>query len=160
MGVGLSPLLLLALVLSVSSVRISEEDALRQFKQFILTYNKQYATPEEYQERFKIFTKNLEIAAQYSSEDPHAQYGVTKFSDLSPEEFRDKYLIKNFTRASPAPSQYLQPKSNYSFDDLPPSFDWRHHGVVTVVYNQGQCGSCWFDFSLCVTETIEGFFSY
>lgn len=140
---GSISLVLLALVISVSSVSISKEDALRQFKQFMTTYNKQYATEEEFQERLKIFTRNLEIAAQYDSEDPHARYGVTIFSDLSPDEFREKYLIKNFTR--PSPSQYLQPKINATFGQLPSSFDWRQKGVVTPVYNQGQCGSCWFE---------------
>jgi len=134
-------------VLCVSG--LSEEE--RAFKDFLNKFQKSY-TGQQYFERFQIFKRNLKIAAEIQARDKHATWGVTQFMDLSPEEFRQIYLIQNFTRTAKDPSRQWTPSFKPNPLGYPSSYDWGSKGVVTGVYNQGQCGSCW---AFSTTENIE-----
>lgn len=54
------------------------------FEEFIKTHNKFYESQIEYEHRFHVFIGNMKKAeALQSREQGTAQYGVTKFSDLT-----------------------------------------------------------------------------
>jgi len=65
-----------------------------------------------------------------------AKYGMTKFADLTAEEFGNLYLMKNFQTTDKSRSTEWIPSESV---DIPVSYDWRDHGAVTPVRNQEQC---------------------
>ncbi len=57
---------------------------------FVLQYHKTYLTQEEYNSRMSVFRANLEVAEQLTATGT-STHGVTKFMDLTPQEFTAMY---------------------------------------------------------------------
>ncbi|XP_067877789.1 cathepsin W-like [Heterodontus francisci] len=108
------------------------------FHDFMKAYNKTYKDQAETIRRFKIFVENMERARKLQeAERGTAKYGVTKFSDLSADEFKSGMLE--------SPDKHLCSPLNSvnSVGKIPDMVDWRKNHSVTPVKDQGDCRSCW-----------------
>jgi len=101
------------------------------FRRFIQKHNKSYSSAD-YLHRFNVFKDNLKIIDDLNERAKTAKFGVTKFSDLTQEEFKRMYLgTKPFTRD---PSWPMLPElSAEELAAAPTTWDWRDHGAVTGV---------------------------
>merc|ERR1712110_1401629 len=105
-----------------------------EWESFKVNFERSYSSVEEHDLRRSIFADNLRLIAEHNAE--HAlglhsyTMGVNRFKPINKE--------------GPV---------HQAVGSAPDSMDWRDHGLVTPVKNQGQCGSCW---AFAAVATMEG----
>lgn len=100
----------------------------------------------EHDKRFNIFKDNLRFIDLHNEDNKNATYklGLTKFADLTNDEYRSLYLG---ARTEPARrvAKAKNVNRNYSAAvndvEVPETVDWRKTGAVNPIKDQGTCGN-------------------
>ncbi|CAH0392890.1 unnamed protein product [Bemisia tabaci] len=117
---------------------------MKQFREFMVKFNKTYESKAEEVKRFGIFKSNLKIIEKMNGdENEKAEFGVTMFSDLSDAEFEDQMLISfNETIEYQAMEEPVSKSLSSIIRRAPSSFSWTDHESYPPVESQGSCRIC------------------
>lgn len=131
-----------------------------EWNTFKVAHKKSYDSKVEESFRMKIFMENWHKIAlhnrQYEMQQVPYKLGMNKYGDMLPHEFVN--TLNGFNKSvstqlraqrMPKASAFIEPANV----ELPKLVDWREHGAVTPVKDQGHCGSCW---SFSATGALEG----
>ncbi|CAG9326301.1 unnamed protein product [Blepharisma stoltei] len=121
-----------------------------KFKAFIIKYDKSYKTTDDYIARFKIFKENLLKIQNHNDMKKSWSFGITKFADLTQEEFINNHIPANYIVATQSYVAKFEGKTEIK------SIDWEKNGAVTsIVKDQEGCIGSW---AISVAEATSAYY--
>jgi hypothetical protein len=151
-------------LVSLSSAQ-PDYDLEGMWRRFQADYERTYAKGAEDAKHFAAFKENVLLAIDLNAkqgvyctdlfEGKDCMFGITKYSDTSPEELQRTLLAR---RPSVAQSRIQVPVLSYASlgGYSAKVVDWRWSGVVSSVNFQDKCGSCW---AFSIAQQMESAFA-
>ena len=142
-------LLALATINFSPDMRVAQtnSETITAFELWAEKFEIKFGTPDEKNHRLAVFAKNYKLINEVNNRQSRYQLGLNKFSGMNIDEFIGKFT--GFKGLSTDERHVVRSELR----SLPTSVDWRDHGAVNPVKNQGGCGSCW---AFSATSAIEG----
>lgn len=115
------------------------------YESWLVKNHKNYNALGEKERRFEIFKDNLRFIDENNNNNSVSRtykLGLTRFADLTNEEYRAKFLGVKIMEGK-RKVNFSAKSERYVFkdgDELPEAVDWRQKGAVAPVKDQGQCG--------------------
>merc|ERR1712223_1523709 len=134
-----------------------KEVVLEEWETWKVQHKKEYGSEQENNFRMKVFMDNKAKIARHNTLAHKGQKSYTQklneYSDMLPSEFNE--IMNGYKRRNQQRLISLEGITQIlpAHVKLPENVDWREHGAVTDVKNQGACGSCW---AFSTTGALEG----
>jgi len=120
-----------------------------------LFHGKNYSSDLEDKFRLKIFMENKAKIAKHNARAHQGEKSyflkMNHYGDMLHHEFVG--TMNGYNREQKVQSNIGITQILPANVELPHEVDWRSHGAVTAVKDQGQCGSCW---AFSTTGSLEG----
>jgi len=124
------------------------------FEEYVKKYNFgwKYGS-NEYALRERLFNAAVQKIKAHNAGSSSYKMGINKFTAMKQGEMPLGFSKKTAAAHTKKPMlKSEKPFEMKATSDLPRSVDWRRHGIVSPVKDQGHCGSCW---AFAATATLE-----